>query len=159
MKHLFANSGIAFGEWKAWVDSAFLLVILAVMAQGIEIYLAKETVMGEIVDRGYGRLLATLFIAWAVAAYLLRKYRRDKVMADERDLRIALETTQLSLYMMVCGMIAFAVSLSANPLDRLQWLSYPLIAHLLIMIMAAAHLIGNLAQIVYYVRDRRGAAA
>lgn len=159
MKHLFANSGIAFGEWKAWVDSAFLIAILLVLVLGLDNYRAQVTTMEAMAERGDGRLIATLFITWAVAAYLLRKLRSDKVMSDERDLRIELETTRLSLYMMVCGMIAFAVGLAANPLDRLQWLSFPLIAHLLIMIMVAAHLIGNLAQIVYYVRDRRGVAA
>lgn len=153
-----AEQRVAPGEWKAWVDSAFLLAILVAMVSGFEAYRSHAPIIGNPEAAGFGRDIAGIFIAWLIVGHLLRK-RWGAVISDERDTLIQLKTTQLSLYMLVCGLIAFAVGLSANPLERLQWLSYALVAHILIVLMLLAHLIGNIAQIVYYVRDRRGSAA
>lgn len=149
---------LAHGEWKAWVDSAFLITIFVLMAFGIRAFLGAQPVFDAPEAHQLGRVIAGIFIAWVIVSHLLRKRWANTVVADERDTQIALKTTQLSLYMLVCGLIAFAVGLSANPIDRLQWLSYALIAHLIIMIIVLAHLIGNLAQIAYYLRDRRSTA-
>lgn len=149
-----AEQRIAPGEWKAWVDMGFLIAILAAMGLALTVPHANVPIGKNPDAERFGRLLVAIFIAWAIVSQMLRKRWGSKVTHDERDSQIDLKSTKLSLYMMVCGMLAFAILLTANPLDRLQWLSFGLIAHILIMIMVAAHLIGNFAQAVYYTRER-----
>lgn len=154
-----AEQRIAPGEWKAWVDLGFLVAILAAMALALTVPHTVVPIGQDPDAQRFGRLLTAIFIAWAIVSYMLRKRWGAQVTHDERDAQIDLNTTKLSLYMMVCGMFAFVILLTANPLERLQWLSYGLIAHILIMIMVTAHLIGNIAQIVYYARERVAADA
>lgn len=149
-----AEQRIAPGEWKAWVDIGFLTAILAAMALALTVPHANVPLGDDPDANRFGRMLVSIFIAWGIVSAMLHSRWGSKVTQDERDVQIDLASTRLSLHMMVCGMVAFAIGLVANPIDRMQWLSFGLIAHILIMIMVAAHLIGNIAQAVRYTRER-----
>lgn len=152
------ESAIAPGEWRAWVGVAFAGAILGSMLVGVEAF-AAQLPIGENPDvREAGRRVGALFVAWLVLDHLLRERWSGQVQADERDARIDLRASQWGRGATAIGVLAVAVLLGFSDTERLRALSYPLLAHLLMVALLLGMFLDQVVAAGLYWRDRRAAA-
>lgn len=153
-----SESAIAPGEWQAWVGVAFVGAILVSMLLGADTF-AAHLPIGENPDAdGAGRRVGGLFVAWLVLAYVLRERWSGRVQADERDAHIELRASQWGRGVTTVVVLGVALMLGFSDTERLRELSYPLLAHALMVALLCGVWLEQLVSAILYWRDRRAAA-
>lgn len=150
---------IAPGEWQAWIDIAFAGAVIAALLLKMRMFLPEVPIPRNPDAGAAGRSIGTLFVAWVVLAHVLKQRWAGRVLADERDARIALVAGQWGRCATVAGVVAVAVMLGFSDTERLRGFSYPYIAQLLMQALLWGALFEHGAAAWLYRRDRRAAAA
>lgn len=150
---------IAPQEWQAWVGLAFSLACTAALWVNLPAFAAQVPIQQNPEAGAAGRSIGHLFIAWAILAYVLKQRWAGSVVADERDLQIEQRASSWGRGATTAAVIGIAVFLGFNPTDRLQELSYPWIAQLLMSTLLLGVCVDNAVAALLYWRDRRLADA
>jgi L-asparagine transporter-like permease len=154
-----AELAIAPGEWQAWVGLAFMTVVLAAMLHNAALF-AEPVPISDNPDAGRaGRRIGNLFIAWAILSQVLKARWRGKVQADERDLQISELAGVWGRSATAIWIIGLALLLGFSPTERLASISYPLLAHLLMLALVLGAWFDHLIAALLYWRDRRAVLA
>jgi hypothetical protein len=157
--HSDEEAAIAPGEWQAWVGIAFVGAVIAALLLKMHLFLPEVPIARNPDAGAAGRSIGTLFVAWVVLAYVLKRRWAGRVLADERDARIALVAGQWGRGATVFCVVAVAVMLGFSETERLRAFSYPYIAQLLMQALLWGALFEHAAAATLYRRDRRAAAA
>jgi hypothetical protein len=149
---------IAPGEWQAWIGVAFVGAVIAASLLNADAF-RPEVPIGRNAEAGaVGKHIGTLFVAWLVLAYVLKERWSGKVLADERDVQIALLASQWGRGATAFCIIAIAVMLGFSDTERLRELSYPFIAQMLMFALLWGLWFDQLIAALLYWRDRRAVA-
>lgn len=152
------EAAIAPVEWQAWVSVAFVGAILASMLTGAEAF-ASDLPIGQNPEAAEaGRRVGGLFVAWLVLSHILRERWSGRVQADERDTQIDLRAGQWGRGGTALVVLGVAVLLGFQDTDQLRRLSYPLLAHLLMLSLLGGLWLEQFVAGILYWRDRRAAA-
>jgi hypothetical protein len=149
---------IAPGEWQAWIGIAFVGAVVAAMLLKAHVFQVDVPISRNPEALAAGRSIAMLFVAWVVLAQVLRQRWAGRVLADERDARIALVAGHWARTVAAGGVVAVAVMLGFSDTARLRAFSYPSIAQMLMLALLCGALCEHVAAAVMYWRDRRAAA-
>ena len=145
------ESAISPGEIRAWVALVFTVVIAAFMMSSAGRILQAENIADL---RGVGRTFAMLIIGWLIFSSILRQRARGGVQEDERD-RDVERRAQSWAHTATCFLvIGLAVTLGLTPSDRLEWARPIVISHALIFLLVLSSLVGCVATVWLYRRDR-----
>jgi hypothetical protein len=156
--HSDEEAAIAPGEWQAWVGIAFVGAVLAAILLGKRAFLPQVPIQHNPDAGAAGRSIGMLFVAWVVLSHVLKQRWAGKVVADERDARIALVAGQWARCATAACVVGIAVLLGFSDTDRLRGFSYPYIAQLLVQALLWGLWFEQLASAVLYWRDRRATA-
>ena len=153
-----AEARVAHGEWQAWIGVAFVGAAIAVSLLKADVFLPQLPI-GRNPDAGaVGQRIGTLFVAWLVLAHALKARWAGRVIEDERDVRIELIASQWGRYATAFVVIAIALLLGFSDTARLQQLSYPFIAQMLMTALLVGAWFDQLVAAILYWRDRRAVA-
>lgn len=156
--HSDEEAAIAPGEWQAWVGIAFVGAVLAAMLLKAHLFMTGVPV-GRDPDAGAaGRSIGMLFVAWVVLVQVLKQRWAGKVVADERDARIALVAGKWARGATAFWMVGLALLFGFSDPARLHAFTYPYIAHLLVQALLWGLFVEQVAVAALYWRDR-GATA
>lgn len=153
--HSDAEARVAHGEWQAWIGVAFVGAVIAVSVLKAEVFLPQVPIGRNPEAGAVGQRIGTLFVAWLVLAHVLKARWAGKVIADERDAQIELAASQWGRYSTVFVMIGIALLLGFSDTARLQQLSYPYIAQMLMTSVLVGVWFDQLVAAILYWRDRR----
>lgn len=150
-----AETAIAPREWQSWVGLAFCTAGLATLGLSAEAFAAQLPIHLNPDAGQAGRRIGLLFVAWAMLAYVLQQRWAGSVEADERDLQISHRACNAGRIALTLALISLALGLGFSPTERLQQLSYPWLAQLIMTCL----LFGAWADYAYaawaYWQDRR----
>lgn len=146
---------IAPGEWQAWVGLAFASTILTVMLASAPVFQSSVPISHNPDAAAVGRRIGTLFVAWTVLVYALRRRWAGQVQEDERDMRFKLLAGQWGRGATVFCVVGIALMLGFSPTDRLQQLGFPFIAHLSMCALLLGAWFDEVVAVILYWRDRR----
>ena len=137
---------------------AFTTAVLIAIAQKAQVFNLPVPIY-ENVDAGRaGRSIGTLFVAWLVLAEVLKHRWSATVQLDERDRQIEQKASTWGRCTSAFVIIAIAVFLGFSPTARLQQLSYPLLAQMLLCALLLGTWFDQAATAWLYWRDRRAVA-
>jgi hypothetical protein len=156
--HSDEEAAIAPGEWQAWIGVAFVGAVIVATILRMRVFLPQVPIGHNPEAGAAGRSIGMLFVAWLVLAHVLKQRWAGKVLADERDARIALVAGLWARGATAFCVIAIAVMLGFSDTDRLRGFSYPYIAQLLMQALLWGLWFEQVAAAVLYWRDRRAAA-
>jgi hypothetical protein len=150
--------GASPGEWKAWIGLGFMLVATLYFLLRLYGPLVAAGTQAPVVA-GAARNLLLLLVAWVVLSQLIAARWRDRVQADERDLRIEAQAGQWGRIALVLVVIGLVVLFGFSPPERLQWATHAAIACLLVFALLRGWLVEHAATVAMYWRDRGRASA
>jgi len=153
--HLATELAIAPQEWQAWVGLAFCSACLVAIWIYLPAFTAHVSIRENPEAGAAGRSIGMLFVAWAVLAYVLNQRWAGTVLSDERDRDIEKRASTWGRAATTAAVICIAVLLGFSPTDRLQTLSYPWIAQLLVSTLLVGVCVDNAVAALLYWRDRR----
>lgn len=161
--HLARYAGQVFPEeWspaekQAWVA----LVFVALVSFNMINLLAALPSLGAAADqlrnsatRALWTNLGMLIVGWIVVSGILRKQDAGGVERDERDLRIAHQASRIADGVMTLFIIGLVVVLVALPEQSGTWLRPLIAANVLIALLIARTLVGNIYTVLRYRRER-----
>lgn len=146
---------IAPGEWQAWVGLAFATALVVAMLGAAEVFRADLPIRQNPDAGRAGGKVGMLFVSWAVLAHVLKQRWSGKVLADERDARIASIACEWGRWATVACVIGIAVLLGFSDTARLREFSYPYIAHMLMTTLVWGLWVEQAVTVGLYWRDRR----
>lgn len=156
--HSEAEAQIAHGEWQAWIGVAFVGAVIVASLQNAPAFL-PELPIGRNPDAGVaGKRIGTLFVAWVVLAHVLRQRWGGKVLVDERDRQIERVASLWGRGAFTVGVIGIALLLGFTDTERLQGISHPFIAQMLMLALLCGLWFDQVVAAVLYWRDRRAVA-
>ena len=150
-----AELAIAPQEWQAWVGLAFCTASVVAIWIYLPIFAAQMSIRENPDAADAARSIGMLFVAWAVLAYVLNQRWAGTVIADERDRDIEKRASSWGRAASTALVIAIAVMLGFSPTNRLQTLSYPWIAQLLMASLLVGACFDNAVAALLYWRDRQ----
>jgi len=150
---------VAPGEWQAWIGVAFVGAVIGASPLHAAAVLPQVPIGRNPGAGKAGQSIGTLFVAWLVLAHVLKQRWAGKVLADERDARIELVASQWGRGATAFCIIGIALLLGFSGTDRLQQISYPYIAQMLMLALLWGLWFDQLVAAVMYRRDRRASAA
>ena len=153
--HSATELAIAPQEWQAWVGLAFCSACLVAIWFYLPAFAAHVSIRENPEAGAAGRSIGMLFVAWAVLAYVLNQRWAGTVLSDERDRDIEKRASTWGRAATTAAVICIAVLLGFSPTDRLQTLSYPWIAQLLVSTLLVGVCVDNAVAALLYWRDRR----
>ena len=153
--HSEAELAIAPQEWQAWVGLAFCSACLVAIWIYLPAFATPVSIRENPEAGAAGRSIGKLFVAWAVLAYVLNQRWAGTVISDERDRAIEKRASAWGRAATTAAVICIAVLLGFSPTDRLQMLSYPWIAQLLMSTLLVGVWFDNAVAALLYLRDRR----
>lgn len=156
--HSDEEAAIAPGEWQAWVGIAFVGAVLAAILLGMRAFLPQVPIQHNPDAGAAGRSIGMLFVAWVVLVQVLKQRWAGKVVADERDARIALVAGKWARGATAFWMVGLALLFGFSDPARLHAFTYPYIAHLLVQALLWGQFVEQVAAAALYWRDR-GATA
>jgi hypothetical protein len=144
-------------EWYARIGLGFNLIAM--------LYLfAKSSALGDAPLQedphaaAIGRNLVMLLIAWLVITGVLASRWKGIPELDERDREIAAKASEWGRGALIFCIIGIAITLGFSPVDRLAWVSQPMIAYLLVFGLLWGWLCEYAAMLLLYRSDRRAQA-
>lgn len=144
-------------EWYARIGFGFNLIAM--------LYLfAKSSALGDapLQDDPHaaaiGRNLVMLLIAWLAIIGVLASRWKGIPELDERDREIAAKAAGWGRGALIFCIIGIAITLGFSPVDRLAWVSQPMIAYLLAFGLLWGWLCEYAAMLLLYRSDRRAQA-
>lgn len=156
--HSEGEAVIAYGEWQAWIGVVFVGAVIVTMVLRLHVFMPHIPIgQNPDIDRGGGDS-GSLFTAWLVLAYVLKRRWAGKVLKDERDTQIDLIANRWGRGATTICVIVMAVLLGFSDTDRLREFSYPLIAQTLMLTLLCGLWFDQLVAALLYWRDRRAAA-
>jgi|GEM_PF-333604 len=153
--HSQAELAIAPQEWQAWVGLAFCSACLVAIWIYLPAFAAPVSIRENPEAGAAGRSIGMLFVAWAVLAYVLNQRWAGTVISDERDRDIEKRASTWGRAATAGAVICIAVLLGFSPTDRLQTLSYPWLAQMLMSTLLVGVWVDNAGAALLYWRDRR----
>ena len=156
--HSEGEAVIAYGEWQAWIGTAFVGAVIVASLLKAHVFLPQVPIGQNPDTNAAGRSIGTLFTAWLVLAYVLKQRWAGKVLADERDTQIELIASQWGRGATAFGIIGIAVLLGFSDTERLREFSYPFIAQMLMLTLLWGLWFDQVVAAILYWRDRRAAA-
>lgn len=150
---------VAPGEWQAWIGVAFVGAVIVAGVLKAPLFLPEVPIGRNPEAAPAGRAIGTLFVAWLVLSQVLKQRWAGKVLADERDARIALVASGWARCTSAICVVGIAVMLGFSETERLRQFSYPFIAQMLMLALLAGLWLDQWVAAVLYWRDRRGAQA
>ncbi|HEY1070310.1 MAG TPA: hypothetical protein VGE33_07225 [Thermomonas sp.] len=154
-----AEARVAPGEWQAWIGVAFVGAVLVQAVLDAPLFLPALPINRNPDAGAAGRTLGLLFVAWLVLSHVLKQRWAGRVLADERDARIALVAGGWARGATIACVAALAVTLGFSDPARLDAFSHPFIAHLLVLALLAGLWAEQLVAALLYRHDRRGVPA
>lgn len=144
-------------EWYARIGLGFNLIAM--------LYLfAKSSALGDAPLQedphaaAIGRNLVMLLIAWLVITGVLASRWKGIPELDERDREIAAKASEWGRGALIFSIIGIAITLGFSPVDRLDWVSPPMIAYMLVFGLLWGWLCEYAAMLLLYRSDRRAQA-
>jgi polyferredoxin len=144
-------------EWYARIGLGFNLIAM--------LYLfAKSSALGDAPLQedphaaAIGRNLVMLLIAWLVITGVLASRWKGIPELDERDREIAAKASEWGRGALIFCIIGIAITLGFSPVNRLAWVSQPMIAYLLVFGLLWGWLCEYAAMLLLYRSDRRAQA-
>lgn len=153
-----AELAVSPGEWQAWIGAVFLAVLLAQMALHADAFAGHVPIQDSPAANIAGRRLATVFVAWLVLLHVLKRRWEGRVLSDERDRRIAEVSASWGRSAIIAVVVGMAVMLGFSPTARLQQISYPMLAQMLMAALVLGAWFDHAVAAILYWRDRRAAA-
>lgn len=150
------ESAVSPGEVRQWVALAFSGAIAALLVANADA-IARAEKAADLA--GLGRTVAMLVVGWIVFSAVLRQRAHAGVQEDERDRDVQRRADSGSHTAICLFVIAVAVTLGLSPADRLAWATPVVIAHLLILALVLASLVGCIVAIWHYRRAASEGAA
>lgn len=146
------DASVSPSEVRQWVALVFTGAIAAFLA-----FHAADIARAEKVAdlRSIGRTVAMLVIGWILFSAVLRQRVHAGVQEDERDREVQRHADSGSHTAICLLVVALAVTLGLSPADRMAWATPIVIAHLLVLALVLANLLGCIVAVWQY---RRGCA-
>jgi hypothetical protein len=161
--HIARHAGQVFpAEWslaekQAWVALVFVALIAFHMLNllaALPDLGAEADHMRNSATRPLWTHVGMLFVGWIVVSSILRKHESGDVELDERDLRTAHTASRFANGAMTLLIISLVVALIALPEYSRTWLRPLIAANLLIALLIARTLVGNIYTVLRYIRER-----
>lgn len=153
-----AEGEIAPGEWQAWIGVAFVGAVIVASLLDADVLRSPLPIHRNPDAGAVGGHVGTLFVAWLVLSWVLEQRWAGKVLADERDARIAHVAGQWGRGATSACIIGIAVLLGFSDSEHLRQFSYPFIAQMLVFALLWGLWFDQAVAALLYWRDRRHVA-
>lgn len=151
------EAAISPGEWQAWLGVLFMSAILIATLASVPAFNVPLPVDQNPDANEVGRNIGALLIVWLVLSHVIKGRWGNQVTSDEHDASIERRAGSWSRWVTALAVLGIALALGFGSTDRLQQISHPAIAQLLVAALLLGALTDYLVAALLYWRDRREA--